>query len=266
MLGPVFCRAALQVGGYLWPAYQCFKDINHPERSSRERLRLWAVYWVMLACFSAAQPLLDAFCWWLPLFYEAKLALCVYLWYPELRGAEHLYEKYFRPFVSKHEPLLDAKVDEGRALLGTLLSRGLVRAVAAVQARALAAVLALQMAAAAQAESLREQPDGLRGRSSRSLAGSSTRALRGCSSRSLGGYSLASESTRDLSASPDREGSQSPEPGGSPTGRLYSFRELGAAPGGRPVSLKDLAAVKGKGGSRREQPGLKTHPIYGKDE
>ena len=34
---------------------------------------------VMLACFSAVQPLLDAFCWWLPLFYEAKLALCVYL-------------------------------------------------------------------------------------------------------------------------------------------------------------------------------------------
>jgi hypothetical protein len=31
------------------------------------------------------------------------------------------------------------------------------------------------------------------------------------------------------------------------------------------VSFKDLA-VKGKGGSRREQPGLKTHPIYSRDE
>lgn len=33
-----------------------------------------------MAVFTAAQPLADTFCWWLPLYYEAKLGLAVYLW------------------------------------------------------------------------------------------------------------------------------------------------------------------------------------------
>lgn len=33
-----------------------------------------------MAVFTAVQPLADAFCFWLPLYYEAKLVLAVYLW------------------------------------------------------------------------------------------------------------------------------------------------------------------------------------------
>ncbi len=33
-----------------------------------------------MAVFSAVQPVADCFFFWLPLYYEAKLALAVYLW------------------------------------------------------------------------------------------------------------------------------------------------------------------------------------------
>lgn len=33
-----------------------------------------------MAVFTAVQPVADTFCFWLPLYYEAKLALAVYLW------------------------------------------------------------------------------------------------------------------------------------------------------------------------------------------
>lgn len=49
-------------------------------RSNDTLLRRWCQYWCLMAVFTALQPLGDTFLFWLPLYYEAKLALAVYLW------------------------------------------------------------------------------------------------------------------------------------------------------------------------------------------
>ena len=72
-----------QVFGYLWPGYQCYKAL---ESDNRAQLQAWCKYWVIMAAFTAAAPLADTFLWWVPLYYEAKLAFAIYLWYNGERG------------------------------------------------------------------------------------------------------------------------------------------------------------------------------------
>ena len=71
--------------GYLWPGYQCYKAL---ECDNRAQLQAWCKYWVIMAAFTAAAPLSDCFLWWVPLYYEAKLAFAVYLWYNGERASE----------------------------------------------------------------------------------------------------------------------------------------------------------------------------------
>jgi hypothetical protein len=76
---------------YLAASYQSFKAV---EGNRPEEIKKWAKFWVILGFYTAAQPLLDALLFWLPLYNEARLAMLLYLWYPgELQscsGATHL--------------------------------------------------------------------------------------------------------------------------------------------------------------------------------
>ena len=72
------CRQLL---GYVYPAYKTYKVVQLPAtRSNDTLLRHWCTFWALMAVFTALQPLADTFIFWLPLYYEAKLAFAVYLW------------------------------------------------------------------------------------------------------------------------------------------------------------------------------------------
>lgn len=84
---------------------------------------------MLLAGFTAIQPLADTFLFFLPLYYEAKLAFVVYMWYPALSGAQHLYHQYAEPFIIQHEPLVDRRLEDGKKLLGSWAAQNASRAV-----------------------------------------------------------------------------------------------------------------------------------------
>ena len=42
MLGDTIAKFLVQVFGFLWPAYQCFKAIEHREPLA---IREWCIYW-----------------------------------------------------------------------------------------------------------------------------------------------------------------------------------------------------------------------------
>jgi receptor expression-enhancing protein 1/2/3/4 len=54
-----------------------------------------------MAVMTAVQPVLDTFVFWVPLYYEAKLAFVIYLLYPQLAGTTYLYHTYFEPMVTR---------------------------------------------------------------------------------------------------------------------------------------------------------------------
>ncbi|KAI7841400.1 hypothetical protein COHA_005017 [Chlorella ohadii] len=118
MLGDFTCRIALQVLGYVYPAYRTYK------------------------------PLLDTFLFWIPFYYEAKLALAVYLWANDLAGAQYVYLRWFQPLVASYEPLVDRRLAESKALTSEWLHSNALRLVAAMQQRALAWLASLQLQAA----------------------------------------------------------------------------------------------------------------------
>ncbi|KAL4458732.1 hypothetical protein ABPG75_013597 [Micractinium tetrahymenae] len=139
MLGDFACRVALQVLGYLYPAYKTFKVVQLPAtRSNDTLLRNWCQYWALMAVFTAVQPVADTFCFWLPLYYEAKLALAVYLWANDLAGAQHVWARWFHPLVSRYEPVVDRRLGESKAFAREWLHSNSMRLLALAQAKALA--------------------------------------------------------------------------------------------------------------------------------
>ena len=54
-----------QVLGYLYPAYRTYKVVQLPAtRANDTLLRKWCCYWCLIAAFTAVQPLLDTFVFW----------------------------------------------------------------------------------------------------------------------------------------------------------------------------------------------------------
>lgn len=93
-----------------------------------------------MAAFSAVQPLADTFLFFIPLYYEAKLAFAIYLWANNLAGAALVYERYAEPFISQYEPLMDKKIDDLKNVSRALISTNFAKALQWVQAKAVAAL------------------------------------------------------------------------------------------------------------------------------
>lgn len=149
MLGDFTCRIALQVLGYVYPAYRTYKVVQLPAtRANDTLLRKWCCYWCLIAALTAVQPLLDTFLFWIPFYFEAKLALAVYLWANDLAGAQYVYVRWFQPLVASYEPLVDRRLAESKALSSEWLHSNALRLVAAMQQRTLAWLASLQLQAA----------------------------------------------------------------------------------------------------------------------
>ncbi|XP_030972941.1 putative HVA22-like protein g isoform X2 [Quercus lobata] len=119
MMGSFLSRALLLVFGYTYPAYECFKTLekNKPEM---EQLLFWCQYWTIVAMLTVFERIGDSFISWLPLYSEAKLAICIYLWHPKTKGTSYVYNSFFRPYVAKHEGEIDHTLLELRVKAGDI--------------------------------------------------------------------------------------------------------------------------------------------------
>ncbi|ONH92154.1 hypothetical protein PRUPE_8G158700 [Prunus persica] len=94
MLGSFLPRVLLMVFGYAYPAYECYKTLDHTPEIGR--LLFWCRYWV-------------------PIYNEAKFALFIYLWYWREERTDHLYNR-FRELVVPREAKIDRIRDKARNL------------------------------------------------------------------------------------------------------------------------------------------------------
>ncbi|MCO5608808.1 hypothetical protein L7F22_063025 [Adiantum nelumboides] len=87
--------------GYFYPAYKYFKVIDCGKPKS-EQLYMWCQYWIIIAVFTGCERIADTFFSWLPFYSGAKLAFVVYLWHPDTKGIEYVYQDFLKPLLSKH--------------------------------------------------------------------------------------------------------------------------------------------------------------------
>lgn len=112
---------------------------------------------ILLAAFTAIQPIADTFLFFIPFYYSAKVAFACYLWANDLAGAELVYTKYAQPFVTQYEPLVDEKIAELKSLASSLLARNMTKIVQKLQALVVAVLAQTHQAAA---NSLRAEAAG----------------------------------------------------------------------------------------------------------
>mmetsp|Transcript_6033 Transcript_6033/g.10894 ORF Transcript_6033/g.10894 Transcript_6033/m.10894 type:complete len:163 (-) Transcript_6033:204-692(-) len=141
MLGDFSSRMLVNVFGYVYPAYMCYKVL---EQRRVEVLREWCIYWFVLALWTAAERIADYVIFWIPLYYEAKVLFVLYLWHPKTQGALYLYDSALRPFLSRHERTIDQQVADGQAWAAGHISNHFNRAMGYVQLRAHEAIAYMQ--------------------------------------------------------------------------------------------------------------------------
>lgn len=96
------------VVGFAYPAYKSFKAV---ESQSTDETKLWLTYWVVFSLFFFLEYLIDIILFWLPFYYLMKLFFLLYLYMPQVRGAETVYNSIIRPILLKHEKAIDAYVN-----------------------------------------------------------------------------------------------------------------------------------------------------------
>lgn len=67
---------------------------------------------MIIALLTTIERIADPLLFWVPLYWEAKLALVIYLSYSNLEGTEYVYTKLLRPYVANNESAIDKNVAE----------------------------------------------------------------------------------------------------------------------------------------------------------
>eukprot|EP00736_Rhodelphis_marinus_P008239 Rmarinus@m.25967 len=93
--------------GFVYPAYQSYKAL---ETKDEEDDKQWLTYWVCYALLNIVE-LFEFFISWLPMYYELKLFLIVWLVFAQ--GATVLYDKQIRKFFLQHHATVEKHLQEG---------------------------------------------------------------------------------------------------------------------------------------------------------
>ncbi|KAL8096829.1 putative HVA22-like protein g [Apium graveolens] len=111
MLGYLLSTVLLMAFGYVYPAYQCYKEMEKNE-IKKEQILFWCRYWILVAVLVVVESFSDVIISWLPLYGESKLAFVIYLWHPKTQGANYVYSVMLRPIVMQHEKEIDKRIME----------------------------------------------------------------------------------------------------------------------------------------------------------
>ena len=85
--------------GYAYPAFKSFKCI---QKGQKEKYPEWLMYWAVISCFTASEVFGDVLVSWLPFYYEAKVAIIIYL-VCNRKAAVAFYRKYLHPTLETYE-------------------------------------------------------------------------------------------------------------------------------------------------------------------
>lgn len=88
---------------------------------------------VIIAAFTAVQPIADMFLFFIPFYYSLKLAFACYLWANDLEGTKYVYEKYAKPYIHLYEPTVDSKISHFKQIVSDVVTSNASRVVRYVQ-------------------------------------------------------------------------------------------------------------------------------------
>ncbi|KAI7733230.1 hypothetical protein M8C21_006194, partial [Ambrosia artemisiifolia] len=134
MLGYMLNRLLMLSLAYAYPAYECYKSVEK-NKPDVEQLRFWCQYWIIIAVITVWDPFGDAFISWLPMYSEAKLVICVYLWHPKTQGTKYIYNSLLKPYLSKNEARIDRTLSQVKTRAGDSASLYFQRVLAYGQIR-----------------------------------------------------------------------------------------------------------------------------------
>ncbi|XP_062379803.1 receptor expression-enhancing protein 1 isoform X2 [Sardina pilchardus] len=111
MVSWIISRLVVLVFGTLYPAYSSYKAVK--SKDVREYVK-WMMYWIIFALFTAAEVLTDIFLYWVPFYYELKIAFVVWLLSPYTKGSSVLYRKFVHPTLSSKEKDIDEYLNQAK--------------------------------------------------------------------------------------------------------------------------------------------------------
>jgi len=90
-----------------WASYQAVLS-GKPEQHKQ-----WLMYWIVYTHFAVLEIVADPLVSWLPLYWEAKAALVV--WLTLYGGATTLYNRVLTQFLQRYEGVIDARLESLQA-------------------------------------------------------------------------------------------------------------------------------------------------------
>merc|ERR1711881_362165 len=90
--------------GFVYPAYASFKAL---ESNNSNDDRLWLTYWVVYSCFCLVEGFLEIVLYWVPFYFPIKLGFLFYLFLPQTKGAQKLYDVVLRPALKPYIGIID---------------------------------------------------------------------------------------------------------------------------------------------------------------
>ena len=98
-----FAELVCNLGGFVYPAYRSLKAIKSESKDDDTE---WLIYWTVFAAFSLVDFAAEVILSWFPVYWVAKLAFLVYLWFPATRGAQRLYKDALAPAADRFGPII----------------------------------------------------------------------------------------------------------------------------------------------------------------
>jgi len=104
-MGQVLYQSFRLIFGTLYPAYCSFKAVK--TKNVKDYVH-WMTYWIVFAVFTISEEISDLLLsFWLPLYYECKIALLVWLLSPATRGSTLIYRQVIHPALISREEDID---------------------------------------------------------------------------------------------------------------------------------------------------------------
>lgn len=118
LLSPAVAKFLCHVLAFVYPAYASFKAARTSDAAAHAS---WLTFWIAQSYFLVFELVGDVLLsGWIPLYWELKVALLVWLVMPRFRGAERIYTEVIHPYLLKYETDIDRSIEAGSQQIGEM--------------------------------------------------------------------------------------------------------------------------------------------------